>query len=191
MDDPEIIEKLKSGDAAAFRFVVGKYQKLVLNCSYKFLRNRESAEDVTQEVFLEVFKSILTFRADSKLSTWIYRIAISKSLNQLKSQKRKKRFAILTSLFDDSGVEKQIPAPISMSPEKDFENRDRAEILSRALEKLPENQRIAFTLSKYDEMNYEEISLIMDTTISSVESLIHRAKTNLRKKLFNYYKNHL
>ncbi|MDR3593255.1 MAG: sigma-70 family RNA polymerase sigma factor [Clostridium sp.] len=191
MEDLEIIKKLKSGNDEAFRIVVEKYQKLVLNCSYKFLRNRESAEDITQEVFLEVFESINSFRADSKLSTWIYRIAVTKSINHLKSMKRKKRFAMLLHLFGEDEIENQISAPENMSPDKALENQDRTKILTWALEKLPENQRIAFTLSKYNEMSYEEISSLLNTSISSVESLIHRAKTNLKKKLYNYYKKNL
>ena len=191
MEDSEIIKKLKSGDDEAFGEVVGKYQKLVLNCSYKFLRNKEAAEDITQEVFLEIFESIYSFRGDSKLSTWIYRIAVTKSLNYIKSQKRKKRFAVLVSLFGEDAVENKIYAPDEMNPAKELENKERAIVLSKALEKLPENQSVAFTLSKYNEMSYEEISLIMNTSVSSVESLIHRAKTNLKKLLFNYYKKHL
>ena len=191
MEDLDIIKKLKSGDDESFSMIVEKYQKMVLNCSYKFLRNRESAEDLTQEVFLEVFESAHSFRGDSKLSTWIYRITVTKSLNHLKSMKRKKRFAMLLHLFGEDEVENYIVAPENMSPDKDLENQERARVLNLALEKLPENQRIAFTLSNYNEMSYEEISNILNTSISSVESLIHRAKTNLKKKLYNYYKKHL
>jgi RNA polymerase sigma-70 factor (ECF subfamily) len=191
MEDPEIIKKLKSGDDVTFRLVIEKYQKMVLNCSYKFLRNKESAEDITQEVFLEVFESIHSFRSDAKLSTWIYRIAITKSLNYLKSLKRKKRFAVIVSLLGDDEVEKRIPGPENLSPEKVLENLERAKILAWALEKLSENQRIAFTLNKYEEMSYNDIALILKTSISSVESLIHRAKINLKKKLYSYYKKHL
>lgn len=187
MEDSEIILKLKKNDSEAFKSVVNQYQRMVLNCTFKFLRNRESAEDLTQEVFVEVFESINSFRADSKLSTWIYRIAVTKSLNQLKSMKRKKRFAVLISLFGKDEMEGQIPAPEDKNQQKELENKDRAQVLSWALEKLPENQRIAFTLSKYEEMSYEEISLILNTSITSVESLIHRAKTNLKKKLYSYY----
>ena len=187
MDDLEIIEGLKRGDDEAFRLIVEQYQKLVLNCSYKFLRNRESAEDITQEVFLEVFESIHSFRGDSRLSTWIYRITVTKSLNYLKSLKRKKRFAVIVSLFEKEETEKQISAPTAMEPEKELENQERARVLQWALAKLPENQRTAFTLSNYEEMSYEEISLIMTTSIPSVESLIHRAKSNLKKVLYAYY----
>lgn len=191
MNDLELIEKLKGGDDEAFRLVVGKYQKLVLNCSYKFLRNKEAAEDITQEVFLEVFESIHSFRGESRLSTWIYRITVAKSLNYLKSLKRKKRFAVIVSLFEKEEAEERILASASNGPDELLENQDRARILQWALNKLPENQRIAFTLSRYREMSYEEISLIMATSIPSVESLLHRAKSNLKKLLYAYYKKHL
>jgi len=191
MEDSELIILLKNKNDEAFRFVVDKYQRMVLNCTFKFLRNKESAEDITQEVFVEVFESINSFRADSKLSTWIYRIAVTKSLNHLKSLTRKKRFAVLTSLFRKDDMEEEFSSPDELNQEQLLENQDRARILAWALGKLPENQRIAFTLSKNKEMSYEEISLVLNTTVSAVESLIHRAKDNLRKRLYIYYKKHL
>jgi RNA polymerase sigma-70 factor (ECF subfamily) len=191
MNDLEIVAKLKRGVDDVFPVVAGKYQKLVLNCAFKFVRNRESAEDITQEVFLEVFESIHTFRGDSKLSTWIYQIAVSKSLNHLKSLNRKKRFAIFVSLFESERAEDRSAAMATMGPEGQLENQDRARILSWALSRLPDNQRIAFTLSKYDELSYEEISSIMNMSVSSIESLLYRAKVNLKKILSRYYKEHL
>lgn len=191
MGDPELLKELKNGNDDAFRMVVEKYQKFVLNCSFKFVRNRESAEDITQEVFLEVFESIHTFRGDSQLSTWIYRIAVAKSLNYLKSQKRKKRFANMVSIFDDNNVELGRLATEKRDPHQEMENQDRIKVLTWALDRIPENQRVAFTLSKYKELSYEEISQIMGTGIPSVESLIHRAKTNLKKILTTYYEKHL
>jgi RNA polymerase sigma factor (sigma-70 family) len=191
MEDRKLIEKLKSRDNETFRLVVEKYQKLVLNCTYKFLRDRESAEDLTQEVFIEVFESIHSFRKDSQLSTWIYRIAVTKSLNHIKSLKRKKRFAMVVSLFGEGKVEEHMAAPQNMSPDQELENQERANILTWALDKLPEKQRVAFTLSKYKEMSYKEISLMMNISVPSVESLIHRAKENLKKRLYAYYQTQL
>jgi RNA polymerase sigma-70 factor (ECF subfamily) len=191
MEDLELIRQLKSGDETAFRLLVDTYQKFVLNSCYKFVYNRETAEDLTQEVFIEVYRSINLFRADSKLSTWIYRISITKSLDYLKGQKRKKRFAILKSLFGEDEVEERISAPDNNSPDKILENNDRLKVLSWALSKLPENQRIAFTLSKSADVSYKEISEVLGVSVSSVESLIHRAKQNLKKKLYSYYKKHL
>jgi RNA polymerase sigma-70 factor (ECF subfamily) len=191
MEDSELLIQLKNKNDDAFRFVVERYQRMVLNCTFKFLRNKESAEDITQEVFIEVYESIHSFRGDSKLSTWIYRIAVTKSLNHLKSLKRKKRFALITSIFRKDDMEEEFSTPGEINQEQLLENQDRAKILAWALSKLPENQRIAFTLSKNKEMSYEEISLVLNTSKAAVESLIHRAKDNLRKRLYVYYKKHL
>ncbi|OGU27398.1 MAG: hypothetical protein A2057_09360 [Ignavibacteria bacterium GWA2_35_9] len=197
MEDTELIKNLKNGNDESFRIIVDKYQRLILNSCYRFVYNRETAEDLTQEVFIEVYRSINMFRNDSKLSTWIYRIAISKSLDYLKSRKRKKRFANSKSLFENedmigsTSLKDEIQAPDEQSPEKLLDNDDRIKVLSLALDCLPENQRIAFTLSKYDEFSYKEIADVLGITISSVESLIHRAKVNLRKKLYNFYREYL
>ncbi|OGV23981.1 MAG: RNA polymerase subunit sigma-24 [Ignavibacteria bacterium RIFOXYC2_FULL_35_21] len=191
------MKNLKNGNDESFRIIVDKYQRLILNSCYRFVYNRETAEDLTQEVFIEVYRSINMFRNDSKLSTWIYRIAISKSLDYLKSRKRKKRFANSKSLFENedmigsTSLKDEIQAPDEQSPEKLLDNDDRIKVLSLALDCLPENQRIAFTLSKYDEFSYKEIADVLGITISSVESLIHRAKVNLRKKLYNFYREYL
>ena len=173
MEDIELIEELKSGDSETFRLVVEKYKKLALNYTYKFIRNRESAEDITQEVFIEVFESVRSFKVQSQLSTWIYRIAVTKSLNHIKSIKRKKRFAMVVSLFSKDKVEEYIAAPEKTNPDQELENQERAKILTWALDRLSENQRVAFTLSKYKEMSYEEISLMMNLSISSPESSLN------------------
>ncbi len=170
MDDRALINRLKQGDEEAFREVVRRHQGLVLNCAYKFLRNTESAEDLTQEVFVEVFESIGSFRAEAQLSTWIYRITVTKALNRIKGLRRKRRFAALLSLSGDLDQSLQLQDP--SLPDMVLEHRERAGILTRALEKLPANQRIAFTLSKVEGMSYEQIAKVMDTSLPSVESLI-------------------
>ena len=187
----ELIEKLCVGDEEAYRFVIDKYQKIALNACFRIVNNRETAEDLVQDVFIEVFRSIKNFRGDSKLSTWIYRIAVTKSLDYLKKMKRQKRFAKLKSLFNTEDEHLQIPALEQSNPEKIFTDDDRKKILDWALDSLAENQRVAFTLSKYDELSYKEIAETMGTTVSSVESLIHRAKSNLKKKLKSYYEKNI
>ena len=187
MSKENYIEDLKKGDIKSFRLMVDEHQKKVLNTCYRFVGNKEDAEDLTQEVFLEIYKSISSFRGESKISTWIYRISVTKSLDFIRRKKRKKRFAILKSTFSDDKVEEDIPDNQNLNPGGKIEEQDRIRILNEALESLPENQRAAFTLSKYDEMSYKEVADILNTTVSSVESLIHRAKQNLKKKLYNYY----
>jgi len=190
---PEEIQlnKLKSGDFKSFKALVDEHQKKVLNTCNRFVNNREDAEDLTQEVFIEVYRSLSNFRGDSKISTWIYRIAVTKSLDYLRKKKRKKRFGTLKNIFSEENPAIQVKSSESSNPDTNLENEDRIRILNEALGSLPENQRTVFTLSKYDEMSYAEIAEIMDTSLSSVESLIHRAKVNLKKKLTEYYKKKL
>jgi len=181
------IQKLKEGDTAAFQQLILQHQHRVINTCYGFVHNREDAEDIAQEVFLEVYQSIEKFRGDAKLSTWIYRISVTKSLDFIRKQNRKKRFGTLRSIFGREKEIEQLPAPASHNPGKILEQQERANALKHAVDALTENQRIAITLHKYEGFSYKEVADIMDTSVSSVESLIHRAKQNLRKKLYAYY----
>lgn len=191
MDDQQLIKELKQQRAAAFKTVVTTYQDQVLNTCYRFLFNREDAEDVAQEVFIEVHRSASSFRGDSKLSTWIYRIAVSKSLNFLRHKKRKKRFAPVKSLFGLEEEGKELPDPNAFAPEDSLESMERLNVLQSAIDTLPENQKVAFTLSKCEGFGNKEIANIMGTSLSSVDSLIHRAKRKLRDKLYTYFEKDL
>lgn len=185
MEEKELLQKLKTGDRGAFKNLVNAYSEKVYNTALGYLQNLEDAEDISQEVFIEVFNSISKFKGESKLSTWIYRITINKSLDLLKRKKSKKRFAFITSIFSNEDATEEIPH--FEHPGILMENKERAKILFSAMSKLPDNQKTAFTLNKIDGLSYKEISEIMDTSVSSVESLLHRAKNNLRKLLNTYY----
>lgn len=184
-----LLNELKSGSPAAFKNLVEDHQELVLNVCYRFVHNRQDAEDLAQNVFIEVHRSVSRFRGDAKLSTWIYRIAVSKSLDFIRRKNRKKRFGIIKNILGVSGQPEDIPAPDVTQPDKAAEKKERLKILQRALNTLPENQKIAITLSKYEGLSQREVAAVLDTTVSAVESLIHRAKQNLRKKLYRYYEN--
>ncbi|MGE0020145.1 MAG: RNA polymerase sigma factor [Draconibacterium sp.] len=186
MTETEIIQKLQQGSEQAFRQLIENYQKLVVNTCYGLVHNTEDAEDIAQDVFIEVFRSIQNFRADAKLSTWLYRIAVNRSLNHIRDNKRRKWF----QSFDDVVKEKTllINHYASENPGTELENMQRATILHEAIGLLPENQKTAFTLNKYEDLSYKEIAEIMDTSVASVESLIHRAKAGLQKKLYTCYK---
>jgi RNA polymerase sigma-70 factor (ECF subfamily) len=186
MNEREVIEQLKLGSEPAFKMLVETYRKLVVNTCFGLVHNTEDAEDIAQDVFIEVFRSIKNFRADAKLSTWLYRIAVNRSLNHIRDNKQRKWF----QSFDDVVKEKnaQLQHQASENPATDLENRQRANILHEAIGSLPENQRTAFTLNKYEDLSYKEISEVMEMSVSSVESLIHRAKLSLQKKLYTCYK---
>lgn len=186
MDEKELISKLGAGGEDAFRELVNTFKDRVFNTSLGLLRNTEDAEDITQEVFIEVFNSISKFRGDSSLSTWVYRITVTKSLDFIRRKNRKKRFAFVTSLFSDK--DKIINEPADFyHPGVEAENKELSSELFKAIEKLPQNQKIAFNLSKLENLSYKEISEIMGVTVSSVESLLFRARSNLKSLLSDYY----
>lgn len=187
MADKELSQRLKDGDPEAFRELVDLYKSKVINTCYRFLNNKEEAEDVTQDVFVEVYLSISSFREEARLSTWIYRIAVTKSLDNIRKMNRKKRLNNLKSFFGGAKQIEHIPAPSDTRPDKRLETQERSRILQKAIESLAENQKIAITLSQYEGFSNREIADIMDTTLSSVESLMHRAKKNLKKRLYPYY----
>lgn len=186
MHEHEIIRALRDGSEDAFRILVEQYQNRVFNTCLGFVQNTEDAEEVAQDVFIEVYRSVGSFRGDSKLSTWIYRIATTKSLELIRKQKRKKRFAFLQSLGGSDSYETNQIASFE-HPGVILENKENAKVLFNAIQQLPENQRIAFTLHKIEGLPYQEISEIMQASLSSVESMMFRARKNLQKSLKNFY----
>ena len=181
---------LKQGDVSAFRDLVTEFEKKVYNTCLGLLQNTEDAEDLTQEVFVAVYESIHSFKGEAKLSTWIYRIAVTKSLEYLRMKKRKKRFAFFQQVFTNEYGELNKEAGHFDHPGVQLENKERAAILFKAIEQLPENQKSAFILHKLEGLSYAEISEVMHSTVSAVESLMVRARQNLQKKLGDYYYKH-
>ncbi|MCX6258563.1 MAG: RNA polymerase sigma factor [Bacteroidia bacterium] len=187
MDDTELIQKLKSGDSAAFGILIKEYRKKVINTCFGFLKNTLDAEDAAQEVFLEVWYSVSGFRQDSSLGVWIYRIAVNKSLDQLRKMKRKKRMSMFKEMVGFTSNPEALSFPADSDPYSETEQNETTRILLNAIEKLPVSQKVAFTLHKYENISYVDIAKVMDITVPAVESLIHRAKMNLKKTLSLYY----
>jgi RNA polymerase sigma factor (sigma-70 family) len=187
LDERILVEQLKQGDESAFKTIVETWQNMVYNTALGIVQNEEDAEDIAQETFVQVYQSIGTFKGESKFSTWLYRITVAKALDHERRKKRKKRFAFVKSLF---GEESQVVVnpPDFNHPGVTLDKKENAAVLFKAIGELPENQRVAFTLHKVDGLSYQEVSDVMNTTVSSVESLMHRAKTNLKKKLEDFYK---
>jgi len=186
LNETELISLLKKKDREAFKIIVESWQDLVYNTAIGLLQNAEDAEDIAQEVFMQVFESITSFKGESKLSTWIYRITVSKCLDHIRKKKRKKRFAFVQSLYGkNDGV--MIEPPDFFHPGIKAENKENAAILFHAVEQLPENQKTAFILNKMENLSYREISDIMKLTEAAVDALLQRAKNNLKKTLKNYY----
>lgn len=186
MNQPELIVQLQQGDESAFKKLVDEYQDMVYNTALGIVQNGDDADDITQEVFIQVYQSVSSFKGDSKFSTWLYRITLSKALDHEKKKKRKKRFGFVQSLFGGA-EENQSYAVEFEHPGVQMEKKERAGELFQALKLIPDNQRIAFTLHKLEGQSYQEVAEIMNTTLYAVESLMGRAKANLKKELGKYY----
>jgi RNA polymerase sigma factor (sigma-70 family) len=186
MQDHELAGKLKVGDRDAFRWLVEQYQVKVMNLCNAYLHDQEEAEDIAQDVFVEVFNSIHRFRGDSSLGTWIYRITVNKALN------RKKKLSGITfiNLFskddqEQSGNQKMIDSE-ERNADYTLRQHEDHHALQAAIDRLPAPQKSAFLLSQYEQLPYREIADIMQVSLSAVESLLFRARSNLRKYLAPY-----
>lgn len=188
MNQPELVLLLQQGDESAFKKLVDEWQNMVYNTAVSIVQNEDDADDITQEVFIQVYQSVSSFKGESKFSTWLYRVTVSKALDHEKKKKRKKRFGLVQSLFGGDG-EEQVHAVEFNHPGVQLERKEKAGELFNALKLLPDKQRIAFTLHKLEGQSYQEVAEIMNSTLYAVESLMSRAKTNLKKELNRYYNN--
>ena len=190
LKENEFIQELKLKSTKAYSQLLDDFQQKVFSTCISFVPNKEDAEDIAQEVFIEVFNSISKFKGDSKLSTWIYRITTNKCLEFIRKKNTKKRFAFLQSItgnaipMDKTDYFTEINHPGIL-----LENKELNTTLFKAINSLPESQSVVFTLHKIDGKSYQEVAEITDRSLSSVESVMFRAKKNLQSTLENYYKN--
>ncbi len=182
MQEIELLSGLNQNKQEAFRQLIELYQDKIFRVCYGLLQNHEDAEEIAQDVFVEVYRSIQKFKGDSSLSTWLYRIAVNKSLNQIKKNKSKSWLVFIDTLFPQSEQDAVTKGSFTPGPDRILERKESAGIVEDILNKLPENQRIAFTLHKYEDLPHKQIAEIMSVSVPSVESLIFRAKENIKKK---------
>lgn len=189
MTERELIQGIIDRDQAAFKELVETHQQLIIRTCYSLVHELEDARDLAQEVFIEILKSASSFRGNAKLSSWIYRIAINKSLNHRKRSRRREAFPLFSVQDHQREIrEEQLPDQNHyLGVDQSMEEKELKQILHAAIDRLPVNQKIAFTLHHYEELSYKEIAEVMNLSLSSVESLIHRGKLNLQKRLSHYY----
>ncbi|AUC80982.1 RNA polymerase sigma factor [Lacinutrix sp. Bg11-31] len=190
MTETEFIKQLINKSQLAYSILLDDFQQKVFATCISFVPNTEDAEDIAQEVFVEVFNSIHKFKGDSKLSTWIYRITTNKCLEFIRKKNTKKRFAFLQSITGNAiPMDKTAYFTEMNHPGVVLENKETSETLFYAINQLPEAQRVVFTLNKIDGKSYKEISEITNKSLPSIESLMFRSKKSLQKLLENFYKN--
>ena len=184
MTDSEIILQIIQGDRNVYRKLVERYQPMVFRTCMGFLHHKEDADDLTQDVFIQVYQTLSAFKGDASFSTWIYRVAVNASLNKIRKSSKSQFLQRLETVFgSEKNKEYSFPISDNENPENILILHEHKEWVQKALNSLPENQRTAIVLSKYDDLPQKEIAEIMNTTEGAVEALIQRAKANLREKL--------
>ena len=187
MTDTELMMRVKAGDQSAFKAIVERYQRRVINVGYRFLGNREDAEDVAQETFLKVYLSAKSYKPRAKLFTYLYTIVTRLALNRLRKKKRLRWFSLdQLERNGEVGIGQEVPADPADQPDQSLERAEREALVRRALDTLPAAQKTAVILSRYEGLSYKQIAEVMELSVSAVESKLHRAKQRLRKKLNAY-----
>ncbi len=187
MTEQELIDGIIAGDKLAVESLVNRYHQRVIKTAYHFLKDMDDAEDLAQDVCLQLLESIPRFRKDASLSTWIYRITVNKSLNHLRKNKKNQWIERIEMLFQSNPENSRSKSWEPSSEPTVLDDKERKRILEKAINGLPENQRTAFILSKYEELSYKQIAEIMEVSLASVESYLQRAKQNLQKELIGYF----
>ncbi len=178
MEENRLVEQSKQGDEEAFGVLVKRYKTKVFNLAYSFTRNRETADDLAQEVFIKVYYALEKFKFKSGFGTWLYRIAVNHFKDHLRKHAKERLISI-----DGQGREPSSPDDEIQKKERTQEAADRKKLLYLALRSLPEKHQIILTLRDIQGHSYEEIANILKLSPGTVDSRLHRARKTLRKKI--------
>jgi RNA polymerase sigma-70 factor (ECF subfamily) len=187
LTDAQIMLRVKTGDQAAFEYLVQKYRRPMVSFMFRMSRNTAAAEDLAQEVFLRVYRSRESYEASAKFTTWLYRIATNLAVNHARDT-RHERPEVTVSLDEpdeDSGTTIELPDG-GMNAEQMIVRRERMLAIRRRVEALPELQRLAVIMHKYQEMDYKQIAEVLKKSESATKSLLFRAYEALREQLKEY-----
>lgn len=181
--DVQLMLDVKAGDDASFNFLLQKYRSPLVNFLNRMVRDAATAEDLAQEVFLRVYRARKQYTPSAKFTTWLFRIATNLALNSVRDNRQQRMAVSLEAPADDEdSAPMELPGP-EMRIDEHMIERDRTEFIRRAIASLPENQRAAVLLHKYEEMDYGEIARILGCSESALKSLLFRAYETLRVQL--------
>ena len=187
--DAVLMLRVKRGDRAAFAELVEKYKQPVMNLVYRTLRDEAEAEDLAQNVFLQVYKSAKRYESRAKFSTWLFTIARNLCLNEIRRRSRHPADSLEESHAEhEDQPRQQYEDKGSVAPPEKLLHGELAQKIEEALAGLPENQRTAILLCRQEELSYEEIAKILACSLSATKSLIHRGRETLKEKLKPYLK---
>jgi RNA polymerase sigma-70 factor (ECF subfamily) len=184
--DAVLMLRVKNGDVTAFEELVEKYKQPVTNVIYRTLHDLTEAEDLAQNVFVQVYKSAGRYEAQSKFSTWLFTIARNLCLNEIRRRSRHPADSLDAQSELEDGPARQFEDVKTFSPDETALQGELEQKIQQALNELPENQRTAVLLCRQEDVSYEDIAKILGTTISATKSLIHRGRETLKQKLKPY-----
>src|SRR5438270_894371 len=187
LDDTALMLRVKAGDEAAFAELVERFRRPMIAFMYRMARNQAVAEELAQEVFLRVYRSRQSYAAEAKFSTWLYRVATNLALNHIRDTRseRKQAAVSLDEPDEESGRTLDV-ADNRRTVEEDLLRQERRRAIRQRVEELPERQRLAVVMHKYQEMDYRQISGVLKMSESAVKSLLFRAYESLREKLKDF-----
>jgi RNA polymerase sigma-70 factor, ECF subfamily len=180
--DEELMQRVAKGDKLAFTTLVQIHQNSILNFFWRLMGDKTQAEDLSQDVFLRVWKSAPKYKKRAKLSTWMYRIAMNLYLNKMRALKIKNIFLAPLPLKRQPQINTEVNTDCA-TPENQLLKAEQTRLIFNILNTLPSAQRLAVTLRFYQGLSYAEISQILDRSISAVDALLIRAKKNIQKKI--------
>jgi RNA polymerase sigma-70 factor (ECF subfamily) len=187
--DAVLMLRVKRGDRAAFAELVEKYKQPVMNLVYRTLHDEAEAEDLAQNVFLQVYKSAKRYESRAKFSTWLFTIARNLCLNEIRRRSRHPADSLEESHAEhEDQPRQQFEDKSTVRPPEKLLHGELAQKIEEALAGLPENQRTAILLCRQEELSYEEIAKILGCSLSATKSLIHRGRETLKEKLKPYLK---
>jgi RNA polymerase sigma-70 factor (ECF subfamily) len=184
LTDAQIMLRVKGGDEAAFEYLVQKYRRPMLSFMYRMAHNSAVAEDLAQEVFLRVYRSREKYEASAKFSTWLYRIASNLAVNHARDTRhqRPENTVSLDEPDQESGLTMDLPDN-SLTAEESIVRRERLAAIRQRVEALPERQKMALIMHKYQQMDYRQIAEVLKLSESAIKSLLFRAYETLRVQL--------
>jgi RNA polymerase sigma-70 factor (ECF subfamily) len=180
--DVQLMLDVKAGDDASFNLLLQKYRTPLINFLYRMVRDSATAEDLAQEVFLRVYRARKQYSPSAKFTTWLFRIATNLALNSVRDNRHHQMDVSIDAPVEEDEAPLQLPAR-EMRIDEHMIERDRAEFIRQAISSLPEKQRVAVLLHKYEEMDYAEIAKILECSESALKSLLFRAYETLRVQL--------
>ncbi len=186
--DNELMKRVGRGELTAFKQLVEKYQKKVMGTIYRYCGNRQETEDVAQEIFFKVYKAAPHYTPRAHFTTWLYKVVVNHCLNYLRNQKKDALFASPDTLSrGEENIFSPFPQLQGEQPESLLQQQELQEILKKAIGELPERQRMALILHRFEGLSYKEIALVLGCSLSAVESLLFRAMISLKEKLKIYF----